>query len=102
MEDTDKWIEEVFNSMRNSQRAKPSPNLFDKIEAQIYGSEAKIIYLKQWKKYAAVACLLIYINIAAILYYNYNLSDDTPIQSMAESNEEPLLLSYQIYDTWNK
>ena len=68
----EKWIEDVFQSMKGAQRAKPRPELFNKIENQIYSSNAKIIQNFQWRSYAAAVILLLLINTMALISYNKN------------------------------
>lgn len=97
-DDKEKWMEEVFQSMKGSRRAKPRPELFAKIEGQIAVSKGKVIPLRQWKYAAAVAALVLFVNVKALLYSNQNdevFNDDAVV---ADVYNQPLISSYQIYE----
>lgn len=62
--------EEIYQSMKGSQRAKPSPELFAKIENPIAASKDMVIPPQQWRYAAAAAVLNLFMNVSALLYYN--------------------------------
>lgn len=98
----EKWLEEVFNSMEGSQRARPRPELLAKIENQIGDSKANVIALPQLRKYAAAAAVLLLINASALMYYIQN--QDLSSQNIAALNvdadlyDESYINSFQLYN----
>lgn len=93
----DKWIEEVFQSMKGSQRAKPSPALFAAIEDRVTGSTNKVIPLHPWK-YAAAAAMVIFVNATAVFYYNQQEDASSENSAVAEAYSQPLISTYQLYE----
>jgi len=68
--DNEKWIEAIFQSMKSSESAKPSAELFNKIEVEISAANVQIIPIYKWKRFVAVAAMLLLLNGAALIYYN--------------------------------
>ncbi len=66
--DKDQWKFEVINSYKGAKRAKPSEDLFAKIEQQIYTSKHRrsIISLHQQKWISIAASFLLILNACAI------------------------------------
>ena len=97
MNDKEKWMDAVMYSMRHSERAEPNAELYEKIEAQLYGTSTKVIPLYQWKSYVAAVVILL-LNISAVLYYNTQGADEQ-YQDMAgvDIYEQSFVTSYQIY-----
>lgn len=99
--DKDKWMEEVFDSMKSSQRATPSPDLFAKIEEQIETSSGKVISINQWKYAVAAAVLILLINASALIYYNQQdgkYQDTYEDLAVADNYDQSLISSFQIYE----
>lgn len=96
-DEKDKWMEEVFQSMKDSQRAKPHPELFTKIEEELTVSEVKVIPMSQWRIAVAAAVLLLFVNIASLLYYKQ--SDVMAYENIEKGStySESLISNYQIY-----
>ncbi|MFK7926341.1 MAG: hypothetical protein AB8H47_30620 [Bacteroidia bacterium] len=89
----EKWIDEVVESMKGSQRAEPRSGLFAEIQGQITA-----IPIYNWKNYAAAAALIILLNTAVLVLYTRN---DKASISEAESislYNEPINISFQIYN----
>lgn len=97
-DEKEKWMEEVFHSMKGSQRAKPSPELFARIEDQIAASKGKIIPLHQWRYAAAAAALVLFINVTALLYYNQYAGAANVEVAAVDAYSESLISNYQIYE----
>jgi len=97
-DDKEKEIEAIFNSMKDSKRAKPSPELYGKIHKQIFTRSTKVISITQLKKYAAAACFILLLNTIAL--YSYNLQKGTAEQDVAavDNYQESLITSYEIYE----
>ena len=93
--DKDKWIENIYNSMRGSQRAQPQSNLFSKIERQIQGAKIKVLPRLVFQYVAVAASLLVIINVTAVISYNEPTNKPTPSTKASEDNT--LINSFQIY-----
>lgn len=93
----EKYITEVFDSLKGSKRAKPNPNLFAKIENRIFGEEAKIIPITQWRMAAAAAVVILAMNIFAIQNFSQNNQKGTGGIITEESNQV-LISNYNLYD----
>lgn len=94
----EKWMEEVFDSMKGSQRAQPGPELFGKIKKQLDGADEKIIPLRQWRYAAAVAAIVLLANVATL--FTYQRHNDMPGEGfvMTDNYSQSLISSYQIYE----
>ena len=97
-DEKEKRMEEVFQSMKGSHRAKPSPELFAKIESQIEVSKGKLIPLHQWKYAAAAAALVLFINVTALLYYDQHAGVANEDVAVVDTYSESLISTYQIYE----
>lgn len=94
----EKWAEEVFESMKGSQRAKPRPELFANIENQIAASNLKVISLQQWRVAVAVAAVVLLVNVSAVLFYNQNGGATYEDVAVAAPYNQSLISNYQIYE----
>ncbi len=94
----EKWMDEVFESMKGSQRARPSPELFAKIEGKIVPAKGKLIPIQQWRYAVAAAVLVLLVNSAAMLYYNQQ--DGVAYEDVAavDTYSQPLITNYKIYE----
>lgn len=92
----DKKADRIINSFKGSNRAKPSPALYDKIEAKIFLKEASMIPLRTVWLSVAAAILLIFINIAAISSRSANNRSSLSPAEMKESYS--LISNYNIYE----
>ena len=97
-DEKEKWMDEVFESMKGSQRAKPGPELFAKIESQIEISTGKIIPLQQWRYAAAAAVLVLLVNATVLLYYNQHDGVAYEDVAVVDTYRQPLISNYQIYE----
>jgi len=93
----EKWIDEVFQSMKGSERAKPRPDLLAAIEDQIAASKARVIPMQQWKYAAAVAAIILLVNAVALTSYDASTAGSYEDTLAATTYGEPLISSYQIY-----
>jgi len=93
----EQWIEEIFQSMKDSQRAKPPPGLFAKIEDQITVSKAKLVPLHQWKYVAVAAALILLVNTTTLIYYNQHNKVPYEDVTVVDTYNQSLIKSYQIY-----
>ncbi|WKN42749.1 hypothetical protein [Tunicatimonas pelagia] len=96
--DQEKWVEAVFQSMKGSRRATPSPELFSKIQSQIEDSKSKVVPLYPWR-YVAAAVAVLFVNATALIYYNQPEEVSSDSMVVAEDGYgQPLISSYQIYE----
>ena len=96
-DEKEKWMEDVFHSMKGSHPAKLTSALFSDIEDRIDFS-IKEISLHQWKYTAAAAIFILLVNITALIYHSQSKSIDTAKASMESSYKELLISSFQIYE----
>lgn len=96
-DEQEKWMEEVFHSMKGSQRAKPEPVLFTRIEDQITASKHTVISLRQWRYAVAAAAMVLLVNAAALLYYNQYTPVSQEEVLLLDVYGESLISNYQIY-----
>lgn len=98
-EDKDKWIEDVLGSMKGSQRAKPDPSLFAKIENRLDTPEANIIPMRQWNYAAAAAVLVLVLNAFALRQVvqtkDYNAGE---MVVSTDDSSQSLISNYKIYE----
>lgn len=96
-EDKEKWMEDVFQSMKGSQRAKPSSDLFVKIQDQIGSGDAKVVSLHQWKYTAAAVVFILVVNTKALVYFNQQ--HQVNYEDVVDGNtyNQTLISTYQIY-----
>ncbi|GJM34181.1 MAG: hypothetical protein DHS20C18_31820 [Saprospiraceae bacterium] len=96
--DKDKWIADVFDSIKGSQRAKPDPGLFAKIENQIHLPEARIVPIFQRRIAAAAAILILILNVIAMQQYaQINALDNEEFVTTGASDQQ-LISSYKLYE----
>ena len=98
MEDREKWIEDVFDSMKGSQRAKPRADLFAKIEQEIQHPETRVIPLYQRRIAVAAAIVLLAGNVFALRHY-VNTSQTKGNEIVMDETLSPGLISnYNLYE----
>ena len=97
-EDQEKWIDAIFHSMKDSERALPNPDLFNGVMDKISISNVDLISLKQWKIFFLVSILIIAFNAIALNKYS-NLKEN-PVNNIAavDTYQGSLISSYQLYD----
>lgn len=95
----DKWKKAVLESMKDSQKAKPRPELYGMVEKQIFSQPIQLIPIHQWKKYVAAASVVLLLNISAIFYYSQNKIIPLSSEMVATYiDSETFITSYQIYE----
>ena len=93
----DKIMDKIINSMKGSQRAKPSSDLFEKILTDLDHNSTKVISMNQWKTAIAAACFVLIFNLVA-LNYSYQQDRNTLIETLYEEDGNPLIInSFQLY-----
>lgn len=93
----EKWVEDVFQSMKGSERAKPQPDLFEKIQSRIRVGDGKVLNLFHWKYASAAAVLILFMNITALVYFNQqNKLKNKGVQDRNIYNRA-IINTYQIY-----
>ena len=98
-DEKEKWIEDVFQSMKGSQRAKPRRELLANIENRIRFSEAKIVTIRQSRYGVAAAVLILVLNLFALHQFTQNneLRDNEMFVSTQNINES-IISNYKIYE----
>lgn len=94
----EKWMEEVFQSMKGTPRAKPIPELFAKIENQIAPSKVEVIHLRQLRYVAAIVILLLFVDTIALVYDNQYKQPNNEDVAVMDTYDQALISSYQIYE----
>ena len=97
-EDKEKWIDDVLGSLKGSQRAKPNPLLYAKIENQLDAPEIKIIPMRQWAYAITAAILVLVINVFAIQQFTQNNELDAGEMVVLETSSQSLISNYKIYE----
>ena len=97
-DEKEKWMEDVFQSMKSSQRAKPRPDLFVKIQDRIGVGDAKIVPLRQWRYATAAAVLLLLINTVVLIYSSQQNQVNYEDVTVVNTYNQSLISSYQIYE----
>ena len=100
--DKDQWMEDVFHSMKGSQKARPSSDLFAKIERSIAESQNdNVISMHRFRFVAAAASLVLLVNVSALLlYFSQNqINNQASIENQESNNSyrESLISTFQIY-----
>lgn len=97
-DDKQKWIDDVFDSMQGSRRAKPSPELFGKIETEIDAPEARVIPMYQWRLTAAAAVLLLVLNVFALRQVAESNALNTGEWVVERTSNQQLISNFKIYE----
>lgn len=96
--DKDKWMENIFHSMKGSQRVKPQSSLFMEIESQIASSKIKVAPRLPLRYVAIAATLILIINTSALLIYTQQNQKLQMHSTLQDSDNNTLITSFQIYD----
>lgn len=96
--DKEKWMEDVFESMKGSQRARPQPELLEKIMKNIDAPEAKVVPMYQWRIVAAAAVLLLVLNIFALNHYTQNSVSSSGELAVEDASSQLIISNYKIYE----
>ena len=88
-------MENIINSMKGSKRATPSPELFARIEQEIY-KDKKEFNIIPMRYAAAAAILLLLLNGAA--YFAINQTDYSEYSNSNMITEMSIVSDYQIYE----
>ncbi|GAB5554838.1 MAG: hypothetical protein Sapg2KO_44290 [Saprospiraceae bacterium] len=97
-DEKEKWMEEVLQSMKGIQRAKPMPELLTKIENQIASSKMEVVHLRQLRYVAAIIVLLLFVDTIALVYDNQNQQPNNEDVAVMDTYNQSLISSYQIYE----
>lgn len=94
----EKWVNEVLGSLEGSQRAKPSADLFAKIEKEIARPEGRVISMNQLRVAAAAAILLLALNVFLLNQYSRSQQgNSTEWVTEVDSNEQ-LISDFNPYE----
>ena len=93
-----KWIEEVFESTKGMQRARPNPALFSKIRKDIYGEKAKVIQLPQLGRAIAAAVLILILNVFVVIEYTKADQIAETATAIDQPSNQSILSNYNLYE----
>lgn len=96
MKEKDKWIDDVLVSINNLERAKPSANLFARIENELDNDSVEVIPIYKIRFAAVAAAILLMFNVFSI--YNYVLTSETTSIDLSVENNQELISNYNIYE----
>ncbi|MEM1323183.1 MAG: hypothetical protein AAGG75_23155 [Bacteroidota bacterium] len=96
--DKQQWIDRVLGSLEGSQRAQPRPELFTKIETELFDSEQDIILMPQLRMIAAAVALLVLVNIGLLSQYDQKNGQDSATVVNTSALDRPLLSNYKLYE----
>lgn len=97
-DDKEKWMEEVFDSMKGSERARPNPELYARIENQLDDPEAKVIPMRQWSFAVAAAILVLVLNVFVLRQFTQNNALNTNEMVVSNTSSQSLISNYKIYE----
>jgi len=92
------WVEEVIHSMEGSQKAQPRPEVLAKIQGKLSPLGSALVPVKQWRKYAAAAAVILLINISALMIINKNENVQVSENGNSYMPANTMINTYQIYD----
>lgn len=96
--DKEQWIEGVFSSLEGAERAKPSANVWERVEAGI--GENEPIRFNSWQRRIAVAAAVVLLaaNVFALNSWRISRSGDSEMQANAETYDQSLIAGYNLYE----
>ncbi len=94
----EKWVNEVVESMKGSQRAKPAPELLGKITHQLFDQKAKVLSIRQWRIIAIAATLILALNILAISQLSSNNKAVNTQMAEKNSGQQDIISNYKLYE----
>lgn len=99
MDKKEQWANSVLNSLDGIQKAEPSVDLFDRITQKLPPKKLanivpSIVPLRRLVQIAAVACLIVAVNVYAFSIDVKNKNENF----YSSANNTTLLTSYSIYD----
>ncbi len=92
------WIDAALNSTQGMQRAKPSDELWLKIQARTFSAKVKMIPVSQLRFIAAAAAILLVLNVITLGTY---IQRENAVwgELLEETEEIPVLISdYKLYE----
>lgn len=95
--DNNKRFDAILNSMKGSRKAKPTHDLFDRIEQNLDESPHNVFQLFSWKYAVASAALILFVNIFAI-HQIYSSKDKLANTDEQAYTAYTLLSNYKIYE----
>jgi hypothetical protein len=96
--DKEKWMDDVFESMKGSHRAKPRPELFARIEDQIYAPTAKVIPVFKLRVATAAAIFLLIFNVVSMRHYAQNAQVETAEYIVENESDQQLISNFNLYE----
>ena len=97
-DEKEKWAEEVFQSMKGSERAQPRPELLTKVKGQIALSKANTVPSSVLRFAAAAAVVILLVNTMALMYYRQDKQADKEEVAVADAYKQSPISDFQIYE----
>ena len=96
--DKEKWVDEVMGSLKGSERAKPAPDLFNRLESQLVKPNAHIVPAFRSRLAVAAAVVLLALNGFALSRYFANTNNMTSEAMVDRTDNQQLISNYKIYE----
>ncbi|WP_299602008.1 hypothetical protein [uncultured Aquimarina sp.] len=96
-EEKEKWVEAIFQSMKDSRRASPKPELLSKINKQIHFEQVDFVPFTKLRYGLVAAIFVLLVNSIALVYYVQNQQLNHKERTFMNVYNESLINSYQIY-----
>ena len=96
--DKEKWKDDVLDSLKGSKRAHLNPNLYAKIEQQVYFPESEVIKMHQWRMAVAAAVLFLFLNVFSMNQFVKSSQAQTDEISMEIASSEQIISNYNLYN----
>ena len=100
-QEKEKWVDEVLHCMKGSQRARPRPEVFTKIQNQLIISESKVVPIRKWRYAAAAAILILIVNVFALQRLNQSVewqNSEMVTESGTEYYSHCIVSNFKIYE----
>ncbi|PWJ55924.1 hypothetical protein CLV98_11218 [Dyadobacter jejuensis] len=97
--DPNKKMMDLFDSMRNSQRAEPRPQLKEEIRQKIMMlTDETVIPISQWRYMAAAAAVLLVLNLSVFVTSLRSNAADQGVLNSDSYAEQSLVSNYKLYE----
>lgn len=98
VDDREKWIKGVFESLEGMEKAVPDVKLYSKIEEDLFDGEVHVISFQSLRIAAVAAVILITLNILVLQQYKDTTAQNQQDIPYYESNHHGLVSNYKIYE----
>lgn len=99
--DSEKWSNNVINSMVGHRRASIDPSVLTRLESNLFGNEHRHPTLRHfipWRRIAAAAVMLLAINIYLFQMIESQKTKELARNTHIDKNEISLVSDYKLYE----